>query len=142
MSFDRLRSLMLIMGLCIAGGCGGEARPNTIPVSGKVVWNAQPLTKGTVAFVPTGTEQSFPASGEIDSKGNYRLTTFKAGDGVMPGEYRIAVTVMEGADAAAKKEGTRILPEKYYRADKSGLTASIKAGDSAKTVDLTLDGKR
>jgi len=140
---NRLPHGLLVALLCGSVGCfGGAVRPKTVPVSGKVTWNGQPLTKGTISFVPTSDAQTFPASGEIDSGGNYKLKTFQPGDGAMPGEYRIAVMVMEGADPAAKKEGTRVLPDKYYRAEKSGLTASIKAGDSAKTFDFALDGKR
>jgi hypothetical protein len=132
----------LIAVALILSGCGGDSRPTTVPVSGKITWNGEPLKSGTVAFVPTGDKQTYPASGVIDSSGNYKMTTFKTGDGVIPGDYQVSVIVLEGADPATKSEGKRVLPEKYDKAATSGLTTSIKPGEGPKTIDLKLEGKR
>ena len=122
-------------------GCGGaDPRPATVPVSGKVTFNGKPLTLGTVAFVPTGSKQSRPATGELDSSGAYKLMTYEPGDGAHPGDYKVSVSAFEGANPLDKVEGKPILPQKYYRADTSGLTATIKPDSSSETIDFTLEG--
>ena len=126
--------------MCVSAGCGGGPdRPKTVAVTGKVTSKGQPVTSGTVAFVPTAANGPRPASGEIDSSGNYKLMTFEPGDGALPGEYKVSISSFTGADPATKSEGKKALPDKYYRADTSGLTASIKPGDSAKVFDFKAD---
>lgn len=133
-------ALILFIGLPL--GCASENRPATVPVMGTVKWNGEPLTQGTVAFVPQDSSQPTPASGTIDSDGNFSLTTFKENDGAIPGDYNIAVYLYEGADPAAKKEGTKVLPEKYYKASTSGLTATVSREEKQVVVDLEVEGKR
>nr|AYC79401.1 hypothetical protein [uncultured bacterium] len=131
--------------LCLAfSGCGGgtPGKPKPIPVSGKVVWNGQPVTTGSVLFSPVDRDKGHLATGEIDSKGNYVASTFEKKDGVVPGSYKISVNVFEGEDPVAKKPGKPILPQKYYTGETSGLTATIEAKDKTKVVDLTLEGQR
>ena len=74
-------------------GCNGDSRPPTYPVTGKVTWKGQSVEKASVIFVPDGKGES--ASAETDAKGVYNLTTFVAGDGARPGNYRIKVMTIE-----------------------------------------------
>lgn len=126
-------------------GCGKSIeRPNTIPVSGKVTWNGDPLPMGRVQFVPSNPRQGRPAVGDIDQDGNYELMTFQASDGVIPGSYKIFVDARKEGDPndLKTKGGIPVLPQKYYDANKSGLTALIEESDENKVVDLVLDGQR
>lgn len=126
-------------------GCGKSIeRPNTIPVSGKVTWNGDPLPMGRVQFVPSNPRQGRPAVGDIDQVGNYELMTFQASDGVIPGSYKIFVDARKEGDPndLKTKGGIPVLPHKYYDANKSGLTALIEESDENKVVDLVLDGQR
>lgn len=143
--------------LCLfAAGCGDQGL-NTVPVSGTITWNGEPLScgpksPGTVTFQPTSGASGRLAVGNIDDSGEYQLTTFKPGDGVAPGEYQVHVNVMRilvasdlspGASLAEKiGKRERVLPDKYYNGQKSGLTATIKEADDARTIDFDLEGGR
>ena len=72
-------------------GCGGKSYPPTSPVSGVVTLDGQPVEGANVSFVSNDTKLQ-PASGKTDKDGKYTLTTFRSGDGAMPGDYKIAVS--------------------------------------------------
>lgn len=129
-------------------GCG-KAGIGTVPVTGKVLMNGQPLEGATVVFNPNG--QGRASSGTTDAAGVFKLTTETNGDGALPGDYQIAVTKYEGKgipmpdtsnmspeeamDAqyrALDKAGGKtppaknLIPALYGNAKGSGLVASVK----------------
>lgn len=142
--------------LCLfAAGCGDQG--NTVPVSGTITWNGEllscgPQSPGRVTFQPSSGVSGRLAVGSIDDSGEYQLTTFEPGDGIVPGEYQVRVHVMRILEApdltpgasVAKAVGKRerVLPDKYYYAQTSGLTATIKEADGARTIDFDLEGGR
>ena len=75
-------------------GCGGV---KTYPVEGKVIWPdgtpAKELATGMVQFdlITDKPKEQVSPHGEIQGDGSYRLSTFKLGDGVPAGKYRVAV---------------------------------------------------
>jgi len=127
-------------------GCG-ESGPRTIEVRGTVTYQGTPLEGGTISFFPTRSHEGLPrrpALGQIESDGTYQLTTFANGDGVLPGEYTVAVTSLIGAppltawEESPPKRESRI-PRKYNTFDTSGLSAAIPAdGDGALNLDFDL----
>ena len=133
-------------------GCGRGEGPHPVPVSGTVTWNGKPLSSGTITFLPTGATAGRMASGGIDERGQYELSSIEPGDGIVPGDYMITVNVVKiikapdlspnasPLDAIGRSE--RVLPDKYYNAQQSGLTATIDESDSRKTIDFTLEGRR
>ena len=141
--------------LCLfAAGCGKQG---LIPVSGTITWNGEPLScgpqcPGSVTFQPSSGMSGRLAVGSIDDSGEYQLTTFEPGDGIAPGEYQVHVNVMRIlvapdlspeaslAEKIGKRE--RVLPDKYYNGQTSGLTATIKEADDARTIDFDLEGGR
>jgi hypothetical protein len=76
----------------------------------------------------------FPATGAIGADGTFTLKTPSAGDGAVPGEYRVRI-VPDDARLAPVKKGNAITrdlsklpyPPKYLDADTSELVATIKA---------------
>lgn len=148
----RLRRLslsvcMLLMTSLI--GCNRTAAPDTVPVSGTVTYNGQPVTSGTVAFQPAeirGGEGEIqrPAVGVIGSDGRYALSTFEPGDGVVPGDYRVAVlsyadepTPEEYAEGATRKSA---IPEKYTSGQTSGLRTQI-APEASGPIEFDIELK-
>lgn len=132
---------------------------DTIPVSGKVTFKGQPVGGAIVSFAPKS-QGGRAASGQTDASGVYKLTTLKAGDGALAGNYAVTVTKVAGtvtatgepADPAAameaaykahaagkdqkKEEPKDELPAKYKSAETSGLTAEVAKGKTTFDFDL------
>jgi hypothetical protein len=70
-------------------GCGSGA--TTVPVSGKVTHEGQPVSGGSVTFVPIGAGATAgrPAVGAVQSDGTYVLGTDEKGDGAVVGQHRV-----------------------------------------------------
>ncbi len=132
-----------------AGGCGSDG-PTTIPVRGEVVYKGAPLKdvpQGLVHYLPKGSEGR-QASGRLQPDGSFVLTTFKSGDGVVPGEYDIVVSAysakaelsreqVEAARGVVPKPGLMI-PEKYTEPMTSGLSDTVDSNHSGfKRIELT-----
>ena len=113
----------------VNGGCSDNL-PRTIEVQGKVTYNGAPLENGTVSFVPLtsgGGSTLRPASGSIQPDGSYRMKTFGEKDGVLPGNYAIAIASFNSF-GLPEKPGDKLdyaVPERYVRPETSGLTIEI-----------------
>ncbi len=121
------------LSLAVLAGCG-EGFPDTVRVRGKVTYQGEPLSEGTIAFHPAGPrgEQLYrPAVGVI-ADGAYQLQSFRHGDGVMPGEYAVVIESYEGGPTAEDPDRPQnwLIPRKYGNPATSGLTATIPAGAS------------
>ena len=126
-------------------GCGPAADPNretTVPVTGTVTYSGEPVEGAMVTFV-TGAAEGRGAFGTTDASGKFSLMTYVAGDGAVPGSYRVKIskTVMEGAPSEEEikqydEKGAEppfgqekdMLPAKYKNEAESGLTAEVKEG--------------
>ncbi len=149
----RLRFGCLALALFFLG-CGGPAtdpnRPKTVPATGSVTYQGSPVEGATVMFVSTS-GQGRGAVANTDASGRFTLTTFEAGDGAIPGSYKVTISksILEGApeegatgtepgvepDAGTAKD---LVPAKYKDANQSGLTAEVKDGESNDfTFELT-----
>jgi len=132
-------------------GCGDAVdpnRPKTFPAGGQVTHKGQPVEGAIVMFVGanTGARGSI---GKTDAAGNFSLTTFDAGDGALPGPYRITISktiVEEVPERPAATPGAEpinsvskeMLPTKYKDPSTSGLLAEITDGGENQFVfDLT-----
>jgi hypothetical protein len=108
-------------------------RPETFPVHGNVTMAGEPLAGATVMFNPV----AVGGSGGIavtDVNGHYRLTTFEAGDGAVPGDYQVALVKtifhkQDGVDAMVAMSGDpkNVLPLRYADGSRSGFTAKVAA---------------
>lgn len=137
--------------LAVFGGCGRSNGPVTIPVRGEVLYQGSPLKEGLVVYLPKNSDDSRQASGKIEADGSFVLTTFKKGDGVVPGEYAIVVypydspagaeRTREQIEAAAQTGAPRpatMIPERYSDPAASGLTDTINDEHSGvKQIELT-----
>jgi len=139
-----LAVLILVVGTI---GCG-QGRPKTVPVSGTVTLDGQPVDGASVTFYPASGGR--PAMGTTDAQGNFTLTTFEKGDGAIPGTYNVTVTKVAAGEAspdeqsdtgealmgAEDTEGKSLLPVKYSSVKTSGLTVEVKAGMEPVTLAL------
>lgn len=133
-----LRSVSLccatIAALCtLTSGCGSATGPGMSPVSGKVTFKGEGVGPGTVAFVPADPAGN-PATGNIDKSGNFQMSVHKPGDGVLPGTYKVAISV-EKTPAYGDEKGnlfppTYLSPERYMNPETSGFTVTVEKGKS------------
>lgn len=131
MKFLKLSILMGCMGM-FAAGCG-DNNPETFPVTGKVTLDGKGLEGATVTFVGEKPENSAATTTKAD--GSYELATFKAGDGALPGTYKIMVTKYnKGAEVSpydAPDTGSAPVeqtPETISAAYSKGYSGPPKAG--------------
>jgi hypothetical protein len=116
--------------LCVTG-CGGPSLPKTIAVSGKVTYKSKPLDGAAVGFIAT---KGPSASAVTDANGAYKLTTYKNGDGAVPGEYAVTITKVIDPNPGASyldpnsAKLKSLIPEKYGEIKTSGFTAKVEKG--------------
>jgi len=139
--------------LVLVSGCGGESQPElprTVPVSGKVVLNGEPLASAAVQFLSIGNTAGSDGRGTTDESGTYQLKQVGGATGVPPGEYKVVVSqlalaggkpIQTGPDAPPPIEqgAMESLPAKYSSPVETTLTASVPAGGG--TLDFELKTK-
>jgi len=131
----------LMMGLITGCGGGGSA-PETVPVTGIVTYQGQPVPKLSVAFIP---DKGMLATGTTDAEGRFRLTTSNSGDGAMVGSYRVAINFvpeeipeMPGFPGSDKQPPVSPIPAKYGDPATSDLITKVEKGQKNDfTFDLT-----
>lgn len=74
-------------------GCGKSDNVTVYPVKGTVLFNGKPMTGGgSITFIPTTSQKGKAAGGFIKEDGTFVMTTYREGDGSMPGTFRVVVT--------------------------------------------------
>jgi hypothetical protein len=149
-------SVLVTVGIVLTG-CSNSSRPPTYRVTGTVTLQGKPVAGAAITFVPTGEGEA--ASAITDSDGRYALTTWEAGDGARPGEYRVKVSKQEqkAVDPAkmvqnlsieeeqkiyveSKKPpppSKRLIPSKYEDDQTSGLMHTVEKKPT--TFDIKIE---
>jgi hypothetical protein len=107
---------------CFAG-CGSGMQP----VRGKVTLpDGKPAAGSQVVFESEQEAKKISARGDVQGDGTFELSTFKPGDGVPPGKYKVQVNPPPMLNA----EGPSISPfnAKYSNFNTSGLEFEVKRG--------------
>jgi hypothetical protein len=74
-------------------GCGKSDNVTVYPVKGTVLFNGKPmLGGGSIAFIPMTSQKGKAAGGTIQPDGSFVMSTYREGDGSMPGTFRVVVT--------------------------------------------------
>ena len=124
---------------CLAIAACSTPDPNAtpaVPAAGTIKYKGQPIETGTIQFIPA---KGRAANGKIEA-GQFSLTTYKDGDGAIPGLHAVAVFATK--EVAAKKAGQEasavsIIPERYSAAGSSGLSVEIpREGKKDIALDL------
>ena len=138
LAIGRLQLLGMIAICTLSGlvGCGGDS--GTVPVSGQVVFpDGSPLDHGIIEMRHT----SLPhvARGEVDSNGKFTVSTYKPGDGAIPGDYKVAVTqiiIAEDLSFDDHHHGKRLDP-RFSRIETSDLKVTVGAeGDDQLRIEV------
>lgn len=155
---------LVTVGVLVLVGCPrGGSGVSTAPVKGRVTLDGAPLPGATVTFSPKSPEGR-TAAGMTNENGEFVLTTIRAGDGAVPGEYGVAISkpiatsgpvddprarggtfdpremakIREQAAAGAKAGAGQAVPQRYTSPATSGLTAKVESG---KTNEFQFDLK-
>jgi hypothetical protein len=90
----------LLLGLSLGlVGCGAGG-PASGEVKGKVTFNGQPVSGGSVSFSPIDIPEAKPAVGDVAADGTFQLSTNTANDGAAVGKHRVAYSAPLPAEAA------------------------------------------
>jgi hypothetical protein len=127
------RRLSWMAAFLAAVACSACSREEKVyPVEGQVLVDGKPAARVQVSFQPVnGTPDAARPVGQTDEQGKFTLTTRVGGDGAPVGEYRVALTrYLARKRGKDDYEPVNDLPPRYERADSSGLTATVSAGDN------------
>lgn len=128
-----------LSGLCVvSAGCGKSMGPWGT-VSGKVTYDDQAVTAGTVVFISA---QGRGASAELDSQGGYTLKTVNSGQKIPVGEYQVGVMPPRKEvdyDAPVKETAAADypnVPRRYRDHATSGWTFTVKEGPNTFNLEM------
>jgi predicted small lipoprotein YifL len=127
-------ALMLV--LCLSG-CGAKG-PKLFPVSGRVTFQSKPVSAGKVRFSnpPAGVD----ILADLQPDGAYHVRMANS-NGLPEGNYGVAVVppsvdVPVGAPAPPPATECRDIPARYRNPETSGLTWTVKSGNSEFNIDM------
>jgi hypothetical protein len=126
------RSLLLLL----VAGCGS----GPVRVNGLVTLDGTPVSMGTVTFYPV--EDGTLYYGVIDTGGRYELASVDGRVAIVPGEYEVAVRIVEAVPSADPNQPPQPKlrsPAKYGDQKTSGFRCRVQPG--ANTVDLPMKSK-
>lgn len=137
-------------------GCG--QRVVRYPVEGVVTLDGKPVEGASVAFMPKA--KGCLGVAATDAEGRFALKEMDRYEGVMPGEYRVAVFLAEYSEAKRRRvpRGTDgdeaqtatieiveseprivryVVPQRYGKAETSGLQCEVTGPTKGLTLALT-----
>lgn len=132
--FHFMFALLIAGGFC--AGCGSsETLPATSSVAGKITCQGKTLGTGTVMFFPVAGGKH--AVGMIGQDGSYSLSTYKTGDGAVPGKHKVVVNVSyESQDGAAVSKDIPRVPDKYSNVETTPLIVDVSPEDNSILLEL------
>lgn len=133
--------LLALTLLPFLSGCGG-GRPSIEPAKGKVVCNGQPVTAGSVSFVPIGESGSEaggrPAVGTVGPDGTFVLTTYETGDGAIVGKHRVEYAA---SDEQAEEEEEGEAPPEGSPAERARYAEQLRQRQAQQMSQYVLKGE-
>jgi hypothetical protein len=123
----------LFLAALLAVSCGDGRRP-VFPVHGQVFVDDKPTPEALVIFHPVNDpDPRAPRPiARVAADGGFSPTTYKTGDGAPAGEYDVTISWVKEVDnqnvpKEEQKPPRNLLPERYAKAETSGLRVQIKA---------------
>lgn len=125
------------LGLAVTVGCGGG---ETVPVSGTVTLDGEPLDGATIVFTPQ--EGGRPSAARTDSNGYYNLVYGRGAAGAVPGEHLVTISTYIEEDTDSDPEdalagSAERVPARYNV--NSELVENVEYGRN--TIDFDLDSE-
>lgn len=133
------RPIATVFALAWLTGCGGNDL-DLIPVSGRVYYDNQPLTTGTVSFHLANTTGHVP-TGVIDKEGRYSLST-NYQPGAPLGRYKVVIHATEPTDNPGKASPglpKSLIPARYNQGSTTPFLIEVKPDAPEGAYDLRLE---
>lgn len=134
---SKLPLVFLLSFLCLSSGCSsGSGNPVCYPISGKVLFNQQPIAEAQVVLYPkTGSISPLPM-GYTDEKGQFTITTWATGDGAPAGDYVVTVSwkALELKGEEKIRSGRQLLSMENTDPHRSPWKYTVKEGGNAPLV--------
>jgi hypothetical protein len=139
------RTALCLFPLFLLAGCTsqGPTLPTAVEAKGKVLLpDGRPLSGGRVTLNPQAATE-VEAFGDVNPDGTFALTTYKPGDGAVPGTYVVTVSPFNYRSKTGNP--TRIanaaqIPARYGDAATSDLKVTINSG-GGNDLNLKLQGR-
>jgi len=136
--------ILLGVGLTAAGsvGCERRAGETLLPVTGRITFDGQPLTGGSLSLRPDGGNTNWQQpTGMIDANGRFVVYT-NSQAGAPPGTYRIVAFVTETTktETGAARPGLprSLIPPRYNDPQQTPLRLTVVAQPTADAYNLEL----
>jgi hypothetical protein len=133
----------LLAAVCLSAlvGCGSKSNS----VTGKVTFNGQPVTGGSVTFLPISvsegepTSAGKPAAANVDANGTYKMAPGGDSGGAVQGKHRVIYSppVTEMPAGVELKPGQGPPPSPFDGLKPKLETVDVKAGHNTIDVELT-----
>lgn len=128
--------LWLAIGL-VGNGCSDGSNPErTVPASGILTHNGQPLSYYAITLQPFEAHRG--AVGETDEQGHFVLGTSSTGDGAPPGKHRVGIAHLGPPSSRPDGQTNFTAPQpkvklaaKYASPETSGLTVEVPSSGSS-----------
>jgi len=148
-----MRTFLLLLAISplFLAGCKPPP-PNTIPVTGVVTIDGQPLVGANVSFFAQGDTQGRGGMGQTDAEGRFTVHLFntqsteKGHPGLFAGEYKVIISKLVNPDgtpfiasedvAPIDSNAKDLVPAAYSNYDLSKLTANVQPPDTKLTFEL------
>jgi len=107
----------------LTAGCGGDdggksKRPKLAKVTGKVLYNGNPVEGATVAFHAEGAPRA--AQGTTDSAGRFELMMYDPGDGAVVGDNVVTISKVAGMGPAKAGQSPTEMYGEYMKKKEAG----------------------
>lgn len=135
------RSVCLLLALSLLLGCAETNDwPKRYPVSGKVTVDGKPVVRAMVVFHPVSPRpdgKKIASSTFTNDDGTFQLTTYDAGDGAPPGEYKVTIVANFVVKNGEEVSTPDLLKGRYQNPNTTKLTATVREEENVlPTFDL------
>ncbi|WP_459556269.1 carboxypeptidase-like regulatory domain-containing protein [Lacunimicrobium album] len=118
---------LLMLGMLGAAGCGRTPEePVFQSVTGTVRFNGKPIPKAEVTFHPQFDGPGWVPVAVVNDDGTFAAGTKLAGDGALPGKYKVTFTWRPAAEQL--NDAPNLLPEKFASPKTSPIEIEVSEG--------------
>jgi hypothetical protein len=132
-----------LLAATLLAGCADSSAHPTARVTGKVMYDGQPVTGGALTFSPESTGAAEPgkiAVGNVAPDGSFTLSTYKENDGAVVGKHHVTYAAPAGELPPGKEEwapGEEPTKSKFADLAPKAPDVEVKRGANDLVIELT-----